>query len=292
MQIILNEKEYAERCIQEGSIGENTWQTAQILSKYYYHELGFRKARIQKALTEFLEMNDPLFKRSVRIWEENIEWLAAHAGKYELYQQRFVPVTQTEFDTIRGCGLSKQHQQVLFVYLCLAKLGNMRNPKCNGWVNYGTYKTKDVFRLAHVSMTEEKEDYLINDLYCKKLLDLPMKNDNLSVRVTFCDMESDPVLCVTDFREPGYLYLKATGENIVACQQCGILIRGNKNGTKKYCNDCSGYTPQRTKQIACIDCGRLFEVSAKNTRTVRCQQCQMDHRREYYRERKKIPHSN
>lgn len=287
MKIILNEKEYAERCLREKTLGDNAWHTAQILAKYYYHELGYRKVRIQKALTEFISQNYPTYRKSILRWEDNIETLAASAGKYDLFQQYYVPITQDELDTISGCGLSKQHQQVLFSFLCLAKLGNMRNPKNNGWVGYKVYKTKDVFQIAHVSMSEIKQDFMINDFYIRNLLDLPKKNDNLSVRVTFCDNDGECALAVTDFRDLGYLYLKHIGENIIACQQCGILMRGNKAGTKKYCKDCAGYVPQEYKIITCADCGKEVRISGQNKRTKRCPECQKEHVKEYDRIRKK-----
>lgn len=273
MKIILNEKEYAEQCLREKTLGDNAWQTAQILAKYYYHELGYRKVRIQKALTEFISQNYPPYKKSILRWEEVIEALASSAGKYKLFQQYFVPITKDELDTISGCGLSKQHQQVLFSFLCLAKLLNIRNPKNNGWVGYKVYKTKDVFQMAHVSMSGMKQDFMINDFFIRHLVDLPKKNDNLSVRVTFCDNDGDCALAVTDFRDLGYLYLQYIGENIVACQRCGILMRGNKAGTKKYCKDCAGYIPQEYKIITCVDCGKEVCVSGNNKRTTRCEDC-------------------
>ena len=36
MTIILNEKKYAKRCLEDKTLGENAWQTAQIIAKYYY----------------------------------------------------------------------------------------------------------------------------------------------------------------------------------------------------------------------------------------------------------------
>lgn len=291
MRIILNEKEYAERCLREKTVGDNAWQTAQILAKYYYYELGYRKARIQKTLNEFLLENYSSYRKGRLRWEENIEWLASHAGKHELYQQRFVPITQKEYDTICNCGLSKQHQQVLFSFLCLAKLGNIRNPRNNGWVEYTVYKTKDVFKMAHVSVSEVKQDFMINDLFIRNLVELPKKNDNLSVRVTFCDNDGECALAVTDFRDLGYFYLKQIGENIIACQRCGILLRGNKAGTKKYCKDCAGYVPQEFKIITCVDCGKEVRVRGSNKRTTRCEDCYSIYRKnrklEAQRERRK-----
>lgn len=271
MTIILNEKKYAKRCLEDKTLGENAWQTAQIIAKYYYFILGYRKKRIETELTAFVSQNYGLYKSNVQRWQESIEKIAASAGKYPLFEHNSVPITKEEFAKITDCGLSKQHQQVLFTYLCLAKLGNIRNEKNNGWVNH---KTKDVFSLAHVSLSEEKQDYMINDFYTRGLVDLPKKNDNLAVRITFCDMEGEIHLAVSDFRDLGYYYLKEIGENIVACAECGVLMRGNKAGTKKYCNDCAGYIPQTDKLIQCIDCGKEFKIAGNNTRTKRCADCQ------------------
>ena len=49
------------------------------------------------------------------------------------------------------------------------------------------------------------------------------------------DVDEKAVMYVSDFRDLGYLYLMQIGENIVACAECGVLMRGNKAGTKKYC---------------------------------------------------------
>ena len=283
MEIILNEKEYAERCLREHTMGENAWTSAQILAKYYY-STGLRKARIIRAMTEFISEVYPPYKQDKARWAENIEYLAGGAGKYPLYQQNSVPVTQSEFDKIQNSDLPKQHQQVLFAYLCLAKLANMRNSSANGWVNV---KTKDVFHMAHVSLSTLNQDIMINDFYVRGLVDLPKKNDNLAVRVTFCDMDGDAVLYVSDFRDLGYLYLMQTGENIIACAECGVLMRGNKAGTKKYCSNCAGYIPQEYKIITCVGCGKEFRVSGSNKRTIRCADCQREHVKEYDRLRKK-----
>lgn len=279
MDIILNEKEYAERCLREHSVGENAWTTAQILAKYYYSN-GLRRTRIIKALTDFISDAYPPYQRDKKRWEENIEYLSGNAGKYELYQQNAVPITQSELDIISSYGTQRTQQQVLFTYLCLAKLALMRNKNANGWVNV---KTRDVFHMAHVSMSTMNQDIMINGFYRSGLVDLPMKNDNLAVRVTFCDMDGDPVLYVSDFRDLGYLYLMQIGENIVACAECGTLIRGNKGGTKKYCSNCAGYVPKEYKIITCIDCGKEFRIDGNNKRTCRCENCQDEYSRELAR---------
>ena len=118
-------------------------------------------------------------------------------------------------------------------------------------------------------------------------LELPMRNDNTSIRVTFIDTESPEELFVSDFRELGYEYLKYKGENFIRCAECGILTRGNKNGTKRYCKDCAAYTPQETKTVVCVDCGNQFIVKSLNRKTCRCNGCQIIHEKELKSKRNK-----
>jgi len=121
---------------------------------------------------------------------------------------------------------------------------------------------------------------MLNDFYVRKLVAFPKKNDNLSVRVTFCEEDGDVAMTVSDFRDLGYYYLMQIGENIVQCVECGTYMRGNKAKTKKYCKNCTGYVPLEFKTITCVDCGKEVQVSSKNNKTCRCEECQVNRDRE------------
>ena len=107
---------------------------------------------------------------------------------------------------------------------------------------------------------------------------------------------NENVLSISDFRELGYEYMNYLGENFTRCQECGRLIKNNKYQNRKYCFDCVGYIPKMTKVITCIDCGKEFVVRAKNTKSVRCKECQDKHRKEskrrWKRKRSKSRHTN
>ena len=98
---------------------------------------------------------------------------------------------------------------------------------------------------------------------------------------SFINDDSEEELFISDFRELGYEYLLYKGENLIRCADCGILTRGNKTGTKKYCKDCATYTPQGSKTVVCVDCGKEFEVDAKDNQTCRCKDCYIKYRKEY-----------
>lgn len=280
--IVLNEKAYAEECLQKKSISDKPFYTLSILAKYYYHCFGYRKAKITELLTDFMKKYYPRYDCNKAMWNESIEKIAKNAGKYTLFEIDGVWITEAELETIANIH-NKVLERLAFTLLCLAKLGNTKNLKNSGWVNNDA---KEVFSLARISCSVANRYERLGELHSLSLLEFPRRIDNLSCRVTYINDNSEKKLFISDFRELGYEYLKYKGENFIRCRECGVLIRNNKSGTKKYCSECSGYQYQDVKTKVCIDCGAEFEVPGNNKRTVRCAECQVKHIREYDRNRK------
>ncbi|MBQ2397087.1 MAG: hypothetical protein II304_08665 [Bacteroidales bacterium] len=277
--IILNEKEYAESCLKNGIENNNPYLTLSILARYYYHHLGYRKKRIQKLLTQFLDKHYPRYELNQYTWQSTIEKLATKAGNYPLLEITGIKVTQSEMNTILNIK-NKVLERLAFTMLCLAKFGNSRNSNNNGWVNADS---KDIFNYARISCKADEREIKIGKLWQMGLLEFSKRNDNLNCRVTYINDEGNEELFISDFRELGYEYLKFKGENFIRCAECGILTRGNKAGTKKYCKNCTTYMPQETKTITCIDCGKRFQINSKNSRSTRCPDCQHKKQLEYQR---------
>lgn len=268
--IILNEKEYAEECLKNKFISDKPFLTLSILAKYYYHHLNYRKKKIVELLTNFMESYYPRYDCSKSSWDDSIEKIVSRVNKYKLFEIDGIWITKDELDTIQNIH-NKVLERLAFTMLCLAKLNNLKNPKNQGWVNLDA---KEIFSLARIScsvISRYEKFGILNQL---NLLEFPKKNDNLSCRVTFINDNSEKVLFISDFRELGYEYLKFTGGNFIRCRECGVLIKNNKNGTKKYCPACTGYTPQETKTITCVDCGEEFEIDARLSNKCRCAACQ------------------
>lgn len=277
--IVLNEKEYAEQCLKSKTIGDKPFFTLSILAKYYYHCHGYRKKKITDLLISFISECYPRYSCNRADWDAHIEKMAANAGKYTLFEIDGIWITRAELDTIEGIH-NKVLERLAFTMLCLAKLGNARNCKNNGWVNY---TVKDIYSMARISCSVIDRYEKLSQLNQLALLEFPKKNDNLSSRVTYVDDDSEKVLFIYDFRELGCEYLKYKGENFIRCHECGILIRNNKNRTKKYCHKCAAYSPIKIKEIVCVDCGIVFDVGSMNNRSKRCSDCQHKKQLEYQR---------
>lgn len=268
--IILNELEYAEQCLRDAVINDKPYSVLAILAKYYYHHLGYRKKKIIEEMTRFFSNAYPRYHSNKAAWDASIEKLASNAGKYTLYEIEGVWITENELNTIAEIH-NKVLERLVFTMLCLAKLALRKNENSNGWINDDA---KTFFSLARVFGSVTDRYIRLNNLYQLGLIELPKRNDVLSYRITFIDDDSKNVLFIHDFRELGYEYLKYKGQNIIRCAECGILVRGNKAGTKRYCSSCAVYVPQGTKKITCVDCGKEFVISSRNNKTVRCKECQ------------------
>jgi len=275
--IILNERAYAEDCLRNNRMDTKPFQTLVIIANYFAHVKNYSREEMYSALVEYYSLANPKeYFQNKNFWENTIDTIVSKAGKYPLYEIDGVWITNNELVTINkieGGSLKR----LAFTLLCLSKLNNSKNPSNNFWVN-NDYR--EIFKLARVNCKKRERYINIGKLYRLGLIEVAKRIDNLSIRVTFADTtktyysRDDGDLFVSDFRELGYEYLYAMGGNFIRCSECGILTRGNKNGTKKYCNNCSGYIPQKIKTIFCIDCGKSFSIDARITNKCRCDECQ------------------
>ena len=266
----MNEKTYAEDRLRNNDIGDNPYLTLSLIAKYYYWYLGYKKKKIVSLLFEFLSKSYPKYEMNEDNWKVTVDKIAAIAGDNKPFEISGVKITKSEMQKINEIH-NKTLERLMFTMLCVAKLNNIKNEKNKGWVNLGS---KELFQYARISCRTEERDIKIGQLWQMGLLEFSKRNDNLNCRVTIIDDDSDEELFIYDFRELGYEYRLYKGENFIRCGECGILTKANKSGTKKYCKDCSMYSPIKTKTIICVDCGKEFKVESKNNQTCRCFNCQ------------------
>lgn len=278
--IILDEKKFAEDCLQNGLIVLKPYYILTILAKYYYHIRGFRKKKIMELLFDYLKKYYPRYELSEFYWKTEVEKIAEKAGKNLLIEISGVKITKSEIEKIKELK-NKTLERLAFVMLCLAKYHNLRNSKNNNWVNTND---AEIFKFARVICDIKERNKKIGTLWNLGYIEFPKRVDKTNYRVTFIDDDSDEEMFIDDFRELGYEYRKYCGENFIRCAECDILIKGNKNGTKKYCKECASYTPKKAKTIVCVDCGNTFSVAGNNKRQIRCCDCYTQYRKEKIRE--------
>lgn len=267
--ILLNEKEYAEKIIQSKKLDKKPSFDLRIMAKYYCFEEGLTTNKIYLKLVKLMEEKYNNF--SIAKWQNMLLNLAQNAKKYPPINIDYIQITENELLSIKEIT-SKPMKRLAFTLLCLAKYKNLVNPKNNDWVNY---KFKDIFKMANINATQKEQGFMIFDMKAIKLIKMNKMVDNLCINVCYVDkVGSNEILRITDFRNLGYEYLLYLGENFIRCNECGVLVRQNKQNNRVYCAECNKYKTIDTKTIICIDCNEEVTVDGIVKNKKRCDKCQ------------------
>lgn len=229
--IVLNEKACAEHAIENLTLGSKPIETLGRVARYYYSE-GYQKREIGNMLEDFMLKCDPTI--NIVKWQATIDRQVNSADKYELIDIAGVSITRSETEKIKQLD-GKLLQRLMFTMLCLAKYGNAINANNNSWVNR---KDKEIFSLANITITTKRQSLMINDLWTLGYIGYSRVVDNININVKIIDDDSPVEIFVNDFRNLGNQYMRYCGEKYIECQNCGKIIRQNKN-VQKYCTECA-----------------------------------------------------
>lgn len=230
MELILNERAFAQQAIADGAVGKKPSQTLGCIAGYLFSE-GLEKPQVEGQLHQFMQAHYADYN-PVR-WDAAISRITGRAASRPLLQTDTVAVTQAELAVIQSLG-SRPLERLGFTLACLAKYSMLRNPANKGWV---TQKWSALFRMAHVQANVEKRAAMLHTLREVGLISFSRSVDNLHICVLFLRPESEPACELDDLREPGLFYLSLKGERIIRCACCGRLMKPKTNN-QKYCPDC------------------------------------------------------
>lgn len=234
MSIILNEYAWAEKMIEESSLGDNTYETLCRVAKYYKAN-GMQKTELRKKLEEFLRRCDPYV--SPVLWSDTLDKATKVGMKYDLVMIEKIVVTKPEMETIlKLTGV--QLQRLAFTLLCVAKYMMAVAPKTDGWVNT---PENEVMKMANIKTSYKRQNLMYGQLLDEGLLRPSKKISNLNVQVRFMQ-DGETALEVRDFRDLGNQFMMYIGKPYFVCQHCGLTVKvpdGAKAGKMKYCPDCA-----------------------------------------------------
>lgn len=280
MEVVLNEKKFAENLIKSKSV-DRPLLALNLVSRYYRQIEGLSGKELYNAVDTFME--ESYLGYNTARWSKTVDSFLKSSNKYKLTEIEYIPITLNELYKISEIENIRE-ERLLFSLLCFAKLYNAKNEKNNGWVNANI---RDICRSARVSVPVNDREHYLYELIQLKLIKVSSKSGNDNLKVLFIDNNSDSevVLKITDFKELGYEYLNWKRGALFICKKCGRIYNQNKSCTRLYCKECSKYQPMETKTIVCKDCGKEFEVDSKANNQKRCPEC-------YKIERKRINRQN
>lgn len=243
MNIILNEREWAEDAILTSTIGRKPYETLNRIARYYFDN-GATYPEVLSLIESFVLQCDP--HASIPKWTQTIEYAVSAASKRDTIKIDAVAVTKPEMDKIDSID-SKPLRRVAFALLCLAKYWDIVNKSGDHWVNN---KDGEVMKMANVGASIRRQSSMYRELRDLGMIQFSKRVDNTNVRVCFVDDSADKAVDVSDFRNLGYQYLMYHGGPFVVCQNCGLVIKKNNASRivldgrpargvgRRYCPDC------------------------------------------------------
>ena len=147
-------------------------------------------------------------------------------------EQEYIPIYENELKVIESLPNDRQ-KKLMFTFFSLA-----RYMDCDGWINKKTSKgISEAFKLANVTLTSDKRNELLHELYVNGYINLGKKVDNLNIKVQLDD-SGEVVYKIKEFNNIGNQYIGNFKKGYKQCKCCGKKIR-NTGNKKMYCEKCA-----------------------------------------------------
>lgn len=240
-RMIFDEKEYAEKLLQSGSIKFMYYVDLVIIAKYLRY-IGKNNKQVKEDLVNFCKKFNNDYNEI--IYDQRINNAIKTSQKSTLKMHMDINITEEEMKTIRSAG-GYNIQKILFVYLALGKHSKKNNTlikknekeeyKDFYYVSNGTRNKFFVFGLAKVNLRGEDRVTLLYNLGQNGLLGHTRKG---SVTILFVDEDSPSEIVISDMNNIisffGYI-----------CPLCGCEVE-NPSAKKNICDEC--YRKQRKER--------------------------------------------
>ena len=205
-----------------------------LIAKYYLPLLTDNKSLsdiVKKELLEFDLDNYQEYKYHNKIMKICTSLFDGSIDK-NFREQEYIPIYENELKAIESLPNDRQ-KKLMFTFFALARYMN-----CDGWINKKTSKgISEAFKLANVTLTSDKRNELLHELYVNGYISLGKKVDNLNIKVQL-DNSGEIVYKVMDFNNLGNQYIGNFKKGYKQCKCCGKKIK-NTGNKKMYCEKCA-----------------------------------------------------
>ena len=197
-----------------------------LIAKYYYSN-DFDSQRLSEIVkTKLLEFD--LFNYQEYKYHNKIINICNGLYNGEIiidFKERdYIPIYENEINLINGLKNDRQ-KKLMFTFFVVA-----RYMDCDGWINKKNSKgISEVFKLANVTLTSEKRNELLHELYIGGYISFGKKVDNLNINQ----------------------YIGNFKKGYKQCVCCGkkIKVKSNKDYSSKYCSKCAYQTKLKQNNI-------------------------------------------
>ena len=205
-----------------------------LIAKYYLPLLTDNKSLsdiVKKELLEFDLDNYQEYKYHNKIMKICASLFDGSIDK-NFREQEYIPIYENELKVIESL-LNDRQKKLMFTFFALARYMN-----CDGWINKKTSKgISEAFKLANVTLTSDKRNELLHELYVNGYINLGKKVDNLNIKVQLDD-SGEVVYKIKEFNNIGNQYIGNFKKGYKQCECCGKKIKITV-GNRKYCRSCA-----------------------------------------------------
>ena len=204
-----------------------------LIAKYYFsYELGAEELAniVKRKILEFNLDNYQEYKYHIKIMN-TCEGLYNDSIDRTFKEKEYIPIYENELRLISTLPTDKQ-KKLMFTFFAVARYMN-----CDGWINKKTSKDiSEVFKLANITLTSDKRNELLHELYVNGHISFGKKVNNLNIRVKLDD-SGEITYKIREFNNLGNQYIGNFKNGYKQCKKCGKIIRitGTNN---QYCKKC------------------------------------------------------
>ena len=279
ISMILNEKEYIERVINEGrKKSDNFFVVTKLLCIYYSQEYGYTKNKVNKKLIEFYEKENNKFPDYYTLDMFN-KYSRKHTNQRKLLKVNFIPIYKSEMEIIQGLD-NKITQRLLFTMMCLARYNNYLRCADYNYTNNDRYK---IAKLAAIPGSKDEKMDRFGELIDIGLISYAKKTMNTKVNCMTDNFDQEIAIKITRIEDIANQYRLYCGEDYVYCEDCGLLFRNSSTKPAKKCPTCRKYDPAELRTFICADCEEEFLSNCRGNIPVRCHTCRVEYKKLKYK---------
>lgn len=239
---ILNEKEYIREILASGTKPDHisNGYLITLITKYYFDkdkDLNVLIDIVKQKMIDFNIEGYQEYRYANKIKKTCIELYESESTN--LFRElEYVPIYEKELKVVESLPNDRQ-KKFMFTLFAIA-----RYMDCGGWINKKDSKgLSEVFKLANVTLSSDKKNELLHDLYSNGYIHFGKKVNNLNIRIDLGDTDDDIAYKVTLFENIGNQYIGNFKKGYKQCQNpgCGrkIRIKSKNDYSTKYCSTCA-----------------------------------------------------
>lgn len=237
---ILNEKEYIRDLLASGKKPDNVSNGYLIvlIAKYYFDKEKNPNALIdivKKKMLAFDIDNYQEYRYANKI-QKVCKDLCESNPDNPFRELEYVPIYKEELKVVESLPNDRQ-KKFVFTLFAIARYMN-----CDGWINKKDSKgLSEVFKLANVTLTADKRNELLHDLYSNGYISFGKKVNNLNIRINLGEDDDEIVYKVKEFNNIGNQYIGNFKKGYRQCANgCGRNFKASSTGRpRQYCSKCA-----------------------------------------------------